>query len=142
MREPPSQTTDIQDVENETLDAEVNLESGELTEAELDLEMAGGEIEEVMDEADELYQYLQQSPLQNAPPSQLTQSLEGAIPDRQFPGFVGAASEFIGAGITILTMTDCDTANGILGLVRQGKGGMLNIYEDRLRKQLEQEGVW
>jgi RHS repeat-associated protein len=133
---------EIQDVENETLDAEVQLEESDITESELDLEMAGGEIEEVTDEADELYQYMQQALLENPPPSQLTQSLEGTIPDRQFPGLLGVGSEFIGAGITILTMTDCDTANGILGLVRQGKGGMLNIYEDRLRRQLEQEGVW
>ena len=54
-----------------------------------------------------------------------------------FPRFAGPLNVFVGAGITILTMTDCNTVNGILGLVRQGKGGSLNIYEDRLLKQLD-----
>jgi hypothetical protein len=41
-------------------------------------------------------------------------------------------------GITILTMTDCNTVQGILGLVRQGKGGSVNIYQDRMLKELEE----
>lgn len=62
--------------------------------------------------------------------------LERPIPS--FPtGWTAPASPFIGAGLTILMMTDCDTANGIFGLVRQGKGGVLNYYEDRQLKLLE-----
>lgn len=61
-----------------------------------------------------------------------------ASPPRLSPGFSGALSEFIGAGITVLTMTDCNTVNGILGLVRQGKGGLLNVYEDQMMKQIDQ----
>ena len=34
-------------------------------------------------------------------------------------------------------MHDCDTANGIFALVRQGKGGLANYYEDRQLKLLE-----
>ena len=58
------------------------------------------------------------------------------------PGFVvrlfAPVGIFVQAGFTVLTMTDCNTVNGILGLVRQGKGGLLNVYEDQQMKQLEQ----
>jgi RHS repeat-associated protein len=57
-------------------------------------------------------------------------------------GFSGAAWSFIGAGITILSMTDCDTINGIFALVRQGKGGLANMYEDEQYKQLKQLEGW
>lgn len=57
------------------------------------------------------------------------------------PGLTGAFSEFLGAGITVLTMTDCNTVEGIFALVRQGKGGMANKYADRLYKQLQSEGL-
>jgi hypothetical protein len=53
-------------------------------------------------------------------------------------GVTGPLSQFVGAGITVLVMTDCDTVNGILGLVRQGKGGVLNYYEDRMLKEIDQ----
>jgi RHS repeat-associated protein len=49
-----------------------------------------------------------------------------------------AVGSVIGAGITILTSTDCNVANGILGLVRQGKGGSVNVYQDRMLKELEE----
>jgi RHS repeat-associated protein len=60
-------------------------------------------------------------------------------PEPNYPGLSGAFSIFVDSGITILTMTDCNTVNGIFGLVRQGKGGLLNIYEDQMMKQLEEE---
>jgi hypothetical protein len=63
------------------------------------------------------------------------------VPVRVFPGLLEAAGEFVGAGITILTMTDCNTVEGIFALVRQGKGGMANKYADRLYKQLQNEGL-
>jgi RHS repeat-associated protein len=59
-------------------------------------------------------------------------------PELTYPGVAGPISLFVGAGITILTMTDCNTANGIVGLVRQGKGGMLNAYADQQMKYLDQ----
>jgi len=102
---------------------------------------AGGEIMEVMQD-EEIAQLTQEAVLEKAPTPGLMQNLEEFAPIRKFPGFSGAVSEVAGAGLTILTMTDCNTANGILGLVRQGKGGMLNVYEDRLRKQLQREGLW
>ena len=55
-----------------------------------------------------------------------------------FRGVSDAIGEFVGAGIVVLTMTDCDTVNGILGLARQSRGGLLNVWEDRAMKQLEQ----
>jgi hypothetical protein len=58
------------------------------------------------------------------------------VPTKLFPGFSTAFSEFVGAGITVLTMTDCDTANGILAIARMKKGGLLNVYEDRMVRKL------
>jgi RHS repeat-associated protein len=63
------------------------------------------------------------------------------MPSRSFIGPLHAAGEFLGAGITILTMTDCNTVEGIFALVRQGKGGMANKHADRLYKQLKAEGL-
>lgn len=57
-----------------------------------------------------------------------------ATPASRLSSSIGWA---IGAGITVLTMTDCDTVEGIFSLVRQGKGGMANKYADRMYKQLE-----
>jgi len=85
---------------------------------------AGGEIVEVMDTVETI--------VERAP----------QIEPTSFSGFFRTGGAFIGAGITILTMTDCNTANGILGLVRQGRGGLLNVYEDQLKQQLQREGLW
>jgi RHS repeat-associated protein len=57
-------------------------------------------------------------------------------PTRAFPGLLPVVTVFIESGLTILTMTDCDTVNGILGLVRQGKGGSVNAYQDEMLKEL------
>lgn len=57
-------------------------------------------------------------------------------PAPRFTGFSGAANVFVGAGITILTMTDCNTVEGIFSLYRQGNGGMANKYADKLYKQI------
>lgn len=46
---------------------------------------------------------------------------------------------FIGAGITILTMTDCNTVEGIFALYRQGSGGMANKHADKLLKDLKRQ---
>ncbi len=59
-----------------------------------------------------------------------------AIPTR-YVGASGAIGAFFGAGLTVLTMTTCDTAEGIFALVRQGKGGMANKHADRIMKQIE-----
>jgi RHS repeat-associated protein len=83
------------------------------------VEVVGGEIMEVTEAAEQI--------AERAP------SLEAV----SFSGVSRTVGGFIGAGLTILTMTDCNTVNGILGLVRQGNGGVLNIYEDRMLKQLE-----
>jgi len=64
------------------------------------------------------------------------------IPMRTYVGFSGALNEFFGAGITILTMTDCNTVEGILALARVSKGGLLNKYEDRMMKQLKEMEHW
>jgi RHS repeat-associated protein len=58
-------------------------------------------------------------------------------PLRPTPRF-SAAGELIGMGITVLTMTDCNTVNGIVALARVKKGGLLNVYEDQMMKQLDQ----
>jgi hypothetical protein len=59
-------------------------------------------------------------------------------PIPQFPtGLLSPVTGVIQAGLTILLMTDCDTANGLFALVRQGKGGLANYYEDRQLKLLE-----
>ena len=55
---------------------------------------------------------------------------------RLYAGLSGAASEFIGAGIVVLTMTDCNTVNGIIAIARMKEGGLLNVYEDRMLRQL------
>jgi RHS repeat-associated protein len=54
-----------------------------------------------------------------------------------YPGIAGPISLVLGAEITILTMTDCNTVNGIMALVRQGKGGLANYYEDQDMKELQ-----
>jgi RHS repeat-associated protein len=59
------------------------------------------------------------------------------VPTRSFTGAAGTFGAFFEIGFTILTMTDCDTVEGIFALVRQGKGGMANKYADRLMKQIE-----
>jgi RHS repeat-associated protein len=61
---------------------------------------------------------------------------------RTFPGFRAPVWQGIGAGAQILLMTDCDVVNGIFGLVRQGKGGLLNMYEDQMMKDLNQLQNW
>jgi len=69
----------------------------------------------------------------------------GALPKRlpRVPvGIVGAFAEFLGAGVTVLVMADCDVANGLIGLIRQGKGGQLNMYEDRDMKELKRLEGW
>ena len=47
-----------------------------------------------------------------------------------------AAGWFLGAGITVLTMTDCNTVNGIIAIARMKEGGLLNVYEDRMMREL------
>ena len=63
-------------------------------------------------------------------------------PPRVFPSAFTAAGEFIGAGFTILSMTDCDTAEGIFALVRVSKGGLLNKYENRMMKDVKRLEGW
>jgi len=60
-------------------------------------------------------------------------------PPTRFTGVSGAANVFISAGITILTMTDCDTVQGIFALYRQGNGGMANKYADKLMRDLKRQ---
>jgi RHS repeat-associated protein len=50
----------------------------------------------------------------------------------------GVGGGIVDMGMTILTMTDCNVVNGIFGLVRQGKGGSVNFYQDRMLKELEE----
>jgi RHS repeat-associated protein len=57
-------------------------------------------------------------------------------PPTRFTGFSGAANVFLSAGITILTMTDCNTVEGIFSLYRQGNGGLANKYADKVYKQI------
>jgi hypothetical protein len=39
-------------------------------------------------------------------------------------------------------MTDCNVMEGLVGLVRQGNGGLLNKYEDRMMNQLKRLEGW
>src|SRR6185369_7657813 len=55
----------------------------------------------------------------------------------RFIGPSGAVAPFLSAGITILTMTDCNTAHGIFALYRQGSGGMANKYADQQMRQIK-----
>jgi RHS repeat-associated protein len=135
-----------------------DMPGGEIEEAGGEVEEVGGEIEEVaggeIEEVtggeirdltqEEMWEYLADQG--HGQIVEVTEeAVENPIPVRvapaprtmMYPGFSGALTEFVGAGITILTMTDCNTVNGILGLVRQGKGGALNVYEDRLLKQID-----
>ena len=74
--------------------------------------------------------------LEEAP--QIERSVPLEIPEpTNLSSVSGPLNIFVGAGITILTMTDCNTVQGIFGLVRQGKGGLLNLYEDRQMKYIE-----
>jgi RHS repeat-associated protein len=58
------------------------------------------------------------------------------LPASQFSRLSGALGSFVGAGITVLTMTDCDTVNGLVAIARQKNGGLLNVYEDRMLRKL------
>jgi RHS repeat-associated protein len=120
----------LADMGEEAAGGELEEVGGELTEvADGELaEVTGGELEEAGGE-------LMEVPDLGPPPERFK-------PTRSFPGVSGAFTEFIGAGITILSMTDCDVVNGIFGLVRQGKGGMLNMYEDQMYKELKQLEGW
>lgn len=52
--------------------------------------------------------------------------------------FKAGAGGFGPGGLTtVLEMTNCDTMEGILALVRQGKGGMANKHAHRMMKQIE-----
>jgi RHS repeat-associated protein len=51
-------------------------------------------------------------------------------------GFVKVAGGVVGMGITVLQMTDCNTVQGILSLVRQGRGGLANKNADRLYRAI------
>jgi RHS repeat-associated protein len=63
-------------------------------------------------------------------------------PEPRFPGVSAVGWQFIGAGLTILTMTDCDTVNGIFGLMRVQRGELLNESENNQMKQLNQQAGW
>jgi RHS repeat-associated protein len=94
-------------------------------------------------EGDALYLYgkdaLPAEPVvfEDEPPSGVFFPSEGLPEPSPFSGIgIPVIGAFVGAGITVLTMTDCNTAQGILGLVRQGKGGLLNVYEDAQMREL------
>jgi RHS repeat-associated protein len=57
----------------------------------------------------------------------------------RFIGASGAVGAFVGAGITVLTLTSCETVEGIFALHRQGKGGMANKHADKLWRQLKRD---
>ena len=116
-------------------------------------DMAGGDIVEATDGDGELVEVTDQTSgeLTDQIGGEITDQIGGELmeveettetvfdhPASEFPsGLFAPVGAFVGAGITVLTMTDCNTVNGILGLVRQGKGGLLNVYEDEQMKQLE-----
>ena len=100
---------------------------GELQEVEGEIvEVTGGEIVEVT--GDEAIETLA---------SRLPE-IPGGISSLKGIGFAGVFNDITGIGLTILTMTDCNVANGIFALARVGKGGLLNVYEDQMMKQLDQ----
>jgi len=84
-------------------------------------------------------------PPEEVPPVEKPRFIEPEPPaprTRTFPGFSGAFTEFIGAGITILTMTDCDTVGGIFALMRVRRGELLNQYENQVMKDLKELEGW
>ena len=95
---------------------------GEIVEAGGEIVEAGGEIVEVAEKNEKAVARRPRVPRPTSP--------------RMFPGLSGAFGEFLGAGITILTMTDCDTVNGLVAIARQKNGGLLNVYEDRMLRKL------
>ncbi len=59
-----------------------------------------------------------------------------SLPARS-PGLSAAAGWLVGAGITVLTLTDCNTVEGIFSLYRQGNGEMANMHADKLYKEIK-----
>ena len=62
------------------------------------------------------------------------------FPERGYPGFSGVFTEIVREGFTILTMTDCNTVNGIFALARVQRGELANAYENMEMKELKREG--
>jgi RHS repeat-associated protein len=69
----------------------------------------------------------------------LNKSPAPRITPPRFTGVSGAVGAFVGAGITVLTMTSCDTVEGIFSLYRQGNGGMANKHADKLWKKIKKD---
>lgn len=55
----------------------------------------------------------------------------------RMPGPSAVLGGFLDMGLTILTMTDCNTVEGIFSLYRQGNGGMANKHADKLYKEIK-----
>jgi RHS repeat-associated protein len=94
-----------------------------------------------LDEADVNYETPELQPrpglFEEEPPRGTFLPVEGLPEPSPVTGIgIPVIGVFVGAAMTVLTMTDCNTAQGILGLVRQGKGGLLNVYEDAQMKEL------
>ena len=107
---------------------------GEIVEVSDDLAKVSDEILDVGTRAKPVAQRVRRLPYRAPKPSRTPRS----APTHSYPGLSGAFSGFLDAGLTILTMTDCNTVNGIQGLLRQGNGGSVNIYQDRMLKELEE----
>lgn len=55
----------------------------------------------------------------------------------RMPGPSAVLGGFLEMGMTILTMTDCNTVEGIFSLYRQGNGGMANKHADKLYREIK-----
>lgn len=63
-------------------------------------------------------------------------------PPTDYGGFSRAAGVFVDAGMTMLTMANCDTVEGIFGIMRVRRGELLNKYENVMMKELNKEMGW
>lgn len=73
-----------------------------------------------------------------ARPPRLTRAISPRpTPPARTPTFSSPINSFVTAGITILTMTDCNVVEGIFSLYRQGNGGMANKHADKLYKEIK-----
>jgi RHS repeat-associated protein len=67
------------------------------------------------------------------------------IPRARPPNYGGlyrVPSALLDAGMKILTMANCDTIEGIFGIMRVRRGELLNKYENEMMKELNKEMGW
>jgi RHS repeat-associated protein len=85
---------------------------------------------EKLDEKSPVRRYWYKTRLRTSKPYLLPARVTG--PSGTFGGFVGM-------GLTVLTMANCDVAEGISALMRVRRGELANKYENEMMKQLQKD---